>query len=164
MRSPVVAAVAAGVLATPGLASATALSAFHTPGWAAECYVPFPHELPLSKTGITCLTPSDGFTISMGPFGRPTKTYDKNAVGYRDPFAARRLLRLGQHWAVRPYWRLLEQGNRADLLEQERPRMVARALSRLPRLLNISAADRCEGQESATSAERTHSCRRDAIG
>ncbi|MBA3384209.1 MAG: hypothetical protein H0T20_06090 [Actinobacteria bacterium] len=98
------AAVAAGVLATPGLASATALSAFHTPGWAAECYVPFPHELPLSKTGITCLTPSDGFTISMGPFGRPTKTYDKNAVGYRDPFAARRLLRLGQHWAVRPYW------------------------------------------------------------
>jgi hypothetical protein len=88
----------------PAAASASALSAFHTPGWAVECYVPYPHEIPLSMTKLVCVTPNDGFTISIGPFGRSTKTYSKKAIGYRDVFAAHRLFRFGQYWAVRPYW------------------------------------------------------------
>lgn len=94
----------ASCLAVASLSGASALSAFHTPGWAAYCFVPFPHEAPLSATGLTCVTPNDGFTISMGPRDRPRYGYDRKARGSRDPFAATRLLRFGQHWAVRLYW------------------------------------------------------------
>ena len=100
----VVALVGLTSLVVAGAVRSSALSAFHTPGWAAECYVPFPNEVPLSATGLICVTPNDGFTISMGPRDRPRWRYDRKARGYRDPFSAARLLRFGQHWAVRPYW------------------------------------------------------------
>jgi hypothetical protein len=90
--------------AAPGAARASALAAFHTPGWAAACFVPSPYERPLWQTGLVCWTPNDGFTISMGPRGRPEWRYEPENRGYRDPFAAMRLLRFGRHWAVRPYW------------------------------------------------------------
>ncbi len=91
-------------IAPPTVARASALSAFHTAGWAAECYVPYPYEEPLWATGLVCVTPNDGFTITMGARGRPRWYYDREARGYRDYFAAQRLLRFGQYWAVRPYW------------------------------------------------------------
>jgi hypothetical protein len=84
--------------------SVTALSAFHTPNWAAYCFVPFPHEAQLSDTGVVCVTPNDGFTISMGARDRVSFRYDRRARGSRDVFAAQRRLAFGQHWAVRPYW------------------------------------------------------------
>ena len=84
--------------------SQSALSAFHTPGWAAQCYVPAPYERALSQTVLVCVTPNDGFTISMGALGQPRWHHDRGARGYRDYFAAQRLLRFGQYWALRPYW------------------------------------------------------------
>jgi hypothetical protein len=101
--APAVLSVAVALLA-PGSARSSALSAFHTPQWAAECFVPFPNEVPLSATGLVCVTPNDGFTISMGPRDRPRYRYDRKARGMRDPFSAVRLLKFDQHWAVRPYW------------------------------------------------------------
>lgn len=107
MRIAVLVGLALIVMALPSAARATALSAFHTPGWAAECFVPYPHERPISDTVLVCITPNDGFTIVMGSRSRPRWRYDPKARGYRDGFAAARLLRFGQHWAVRParpYW------------------------------------------------------------
>lgn len=81
----------------PAAAGSSAISAFHTPGWAAECYVPAPTEGPVHWS-LTCVTPNDGFTITIGAHGRPSFQYNRHAKGYRDAFAAKRLLRFGQHW------------------------------------------------------------------
>jgi hypothetical protein len=100
---------AVAAAAVPGGAQASALAAFHTPAWAAQCYVPFPHERPLSTTGLVCTRPSDGFTVTMGARTRPRWEYDPSARGYRAAFAAARLLEFGRHWAVRPFWHCVSQ-------------------------------------------------------
>lgn len=104
IRSALLVGLAVLAIAPPTIARASAFSAFHTPGWAAQCYVPAPYERALSQTVLVCVTPNDGFTISMGAHSRPRWHYDRKARGYRDYFSAQRLLRFGQYWAVRPYW------------------------------------------------------------
>jgi hypothetical protein len=102
VRTLAVAVVVAATAAAP--AHGSAVGAFHTPGWAAECFVPVAHERPLSQTGLVCITPKNGFTISMGAADRPTYRYRAEHRGYREPFSHYRLLRFGRYWAVKPYW------------------------------------------------------------
>jgi hypothetical protein len=90
--------------ALPTGAEATPLSAFHTPKWAAACFVTGPAEGRLSAGSLVCVRPRDGFTITIGSRGDPEWRYERWARGFRDPFTAARLLRFDQHWAVRPFW------------------------------------------------------------
>jgi hypothetical protein len=79
-------------------ASATensALSAFHTPGWAVQCYV-VGEEAPPS---LICSTPNDGFNIAMGATSRSRHSYSPQEKGYHDYFASRRTLGFGRSWS-----------------------------------------------------------------
>ena len=87
------ASVATAVLAS-GPADATALSAFHTPGWAAQCYVVGEEHPP----ALICSRPRDGFFVQMAASGRVQIGHNRKDRGFHDPFAARRLLGFGQYW------------------------------------------------------------------
>jgi hypothetical protein len=50
------------VAAGAGAAKASALAAFHTPRWAAQCYVVAEESPPF----LSCSTPNDGFFVTMG--------------------------------------------------------------------------------------------------
>jgi hypothetical protein len=76
----------------------SALSGFHTPGWAAQCVV---GENFAGPPPLICWTPNDGFTVRMQPSGRASKRYVRFNRGYRDRLFARRLLNFGQHWRFR---------------------------------------------------------------
>ena len=77
-----------------GAAHASALSAFHTPGWRVQCTVAGEEAPPV----LTCSIPADGSFLSMAGDGRPRAGSDPKGRGYRDPFAARRLLGFGRYW------------------------------------------------------------------
>ena len=100
-RDLLVAAAVVAALAVVPSAGATAASAFHTPGWVAQCYVPVGHESPMTTWVLACHTPDDGFTISMGLRSRPRYHYHRLHKGYRDRWAGRRLLGFDRHWAFR---------------------------------------------------------------
>lgn len=86
-------ALAAAVLATG--AGASALSAFHTPDWAAQCDVVGEETPPV----VSCSLPRTGFFVSMGPTGRSSTGFNPKDKNYRDVFAAQRLLGFGRYWA-----------------------------------------------------------------
>ena len=81
-------------------AAASAASAFHTPGKAVECVVPFSYVS--GPPPFICWTPNDGFTVRMTPRGRVQKRYDRGNRGYHDYFAARVLLGFGREWSFGP--------------------------------------------------------------
>lgn len=85
-------ALVVGVATVP--AGATALSAFHSPGWAAQCYVVGEEHPPV----FTCSRPKDGFFVRMSGRGRVETGYNAKDKGFHDPFAARRLLGFGRYW------------------------------------------------------------------
>jgi hypothetical protein len=90
--------VAAGMLtalAFAGGASATALSAFHTPRWSAQCYV-VGEEMPPT---LACSIPKSGFFVSMNQRGRPRTGFNALDKNRHDSFAARRLLGFDRYWA-----------------------------------------------------------------
>jgi hypothetical protein len=90
--------VAAGTfasLALAGGASASALSAFHTPEWSVQCYV-VGEETPAT---LTCSIPQSGFFVSMNRGGRPRTGLNALDEHHHDPFAARRLLGFDRYWA-----------------------------------------------------------------
>jgi hypothetical protein len=89
------AAVVALVTALP--AGATALSAFHTPAWAVQCYVVGEEAPPV----LICSQPRDGSYVSMSGSGRVQRGVDARDKNYRDPFAARRLLGFDRYWKFR---------------------------------------------------------------
>src|SRR5438874_6423710 len=76
-------------------ASATALSAFHTPAWLIQCYVVGEEQPPT----LICSRLADGRSLTMGV--RSTATLGRNSgdIGRHDPFAARRELAFGRYWA-----------------------------------------------------------------
>jgi hypothetical protein len=90
----VVLASSAAVILATGAAQASALSAFHTPAWVAQCYVVGEEHPPV----FTCSRPSDGFFVQMGAGGRVQTGTNRSDRGFHDPFAARRLLGFGQYW------------------------------------------------------------------
>jgi hypothetical protein len=87
------AASATAVLASSP-ADATALSAFHTPGWTVQCYVVGEEHPPV----LSCSKPSDGFFLQMGAGGRVQTGINPKNRHFHDPFAARRLLGFGRYW------------------------------------------------------------------
>ena len=89
---------ALGALAVAGAARASALSAFHTPGWSVQCYV-VGEEAPPT---LTCSLPRSGFAVSMWASGRPRSGLDPKDRGHHDVFAARPLLGFGRYWAFEP--------------------------------------------------------------
>jgi len=83
------AAVAAIVLAAPG--SALGYAAFRTPGEAAYCGTD-----EYLGNHLICWTPNDGFTVSMGLRGKPSKQYVTGNRGLVQNRA--RVLRFGRVW------------------------------------------------------------------
>jgi len=84
----------AALLLTAGPAHASALSAFHTPGWVVQCAVVGEEHAPI----LTCTTLASGEFVSMG-IRSPVETgRDRKSKGHRDPFAASRLLGFGRYW------------------------------------------------------------------
>jgi hypothetical protein len=94
-QSVLVAAGTLAFMAFAGGASASALSAFHTPGWSAQCYVVAEE----SPTFLTCSIPQSGFFVSMDKGGRPRTGFNALDKHHHDPFAARRLLGFDRYWA-----------------------------------------------------------------
>jgi len=70
----------------------SALSAFHTTGWDAECWVVAEESPPF----LTCYT-RGGLTGSIGAAGRAALT-KRSGEYHHDPFAAHRLLGLDRYW------------------------------------------------------------------
>jgi hypothetical protein len=95
LRHLVVVAVVAAALVVTGRGFASALSAFHTPGWAVQCYVIGQEQAPV----LRCSTPRDGRFLEMGATGRPSTGVNPRDRHIHDPFAARRTLRFGRYWA-----------------------------------------------------------------
>jgi hypothetical protein len=93
-----VAVAALGALAVASAARASALSAFHTPGWSAQCYV-VGEEAPPT---LTCSLPRSGFSVSMQASGRSLTGSNPKDKNYHDVFAARRLLGFNRYWEFRP--------------------------------------------------------------
>jgi hypothetical protein len=75
-------------------ASATALSAFHTPGWPVQCYVVGEEHPPV----LSCSRVRDGFLLQMDARGRVQTGTNPKDRGFHDPFAAKRLLGFGRYW------------------------------------------------------------------
>ena len=93
VRTALLCAVAFSLLAAPS-SHATALSAFHTPGWAVQCYVVGEESPPT----LTCSRPSNGSFVAMRATSLVETGSDQSGRGYHDPFAARRLLSYGRYW------------------------------------------------------------------
>lgn len=91
--SLVVASLVVGLVVAAG-AKATALSAFHTPGWVIQCYVVGEEQPPV----LSCSRPADGFFVAMNGGGRVETGYNLKDIGLHDPFAARRVLGFGRYW------------------------------------------------------------------
>ena len=89
---------ALGASAVAGAARASALSAFHTPGWSAQCYVVGEEAPPV----LTCSLPRSGFYVSMWASKRPLTGSDANDKNYHDVFAAQRLLGFDRYWKFGP--------------------------------------------------------------
>lgn len=83
----ITACAASGVAASP----AAAVVDFVTPRRAAYCGTTHGEGAPY----LICWTPNDGFTVSMSPRGRSSKSYDRSNRGHHDP-APGRVLRLGR--------------------------------------------------------------------
>ena len=78
-----------------GVGVASALSAFHTPAWVAQCYVVGEEAQP----ALSYVRLSDGFFVSMD-LGGPARTgFRPRDRGVHDIFAARRLLGFGRYWS-----------------------------------------------------------------
>jgi hypothetical protein len=92
VRVAAVTLVATCVTAAP--AGATALAAFHTPGWDVQCYVVGSEHPPW----LTCSQPNDGSYVAMSGRGRVERGVNPRDKGYHDFFASRRLLRFGHFW------------------------------------------------------------------
>ena len=71
------------------------MSAFHTPGWAAQCDVVGEEAPP----NLSCSVTRTGFFLSIGATGRPHTGFDLKDKNYHDVYAARRLLGFGRYWA-----------------------------------------------------------------
>jgi hypothetical protein len=89
--------IAAGVLALAlsGTASGSALSAFHTPQWFAQCYVVGEEGPPT----LTCSVTHSGFFVSMHAHTRTQTGVNPRDKNRHDPFAATRLLGSDRYWA-----------------------------------------------------------------
>src|SRR5919198_3066081 len=72
-------------------ADATALSAFHTPGWAVQCYVVGEEHQPV----LTCSRVRDGFFLQMDARGRVQTGTNPKDRSFHDQFAAKRVLGFG---------------------------------------------------------------------
>jgi hypothetical protein len=94
LRATAVLVAASCACFVPASSEASAVSAFHTPGWALQCFVVAEAAPPV----LTCMRLSDGRFASMAATGRARIGVDAKSKGRRDPFAARRLLRYGQYW------------------------------------------------------------------
>lgn len=85
-------------------AHAAAVADFVTPRKAAYCGVS-EGEPPFH---LICWRPRDGLTLTVRRLGRATKWIHQPNRGYYDP-APGRLLRFGQSWKVRGYWRCISR-------------------------------------------------------
>ena len=77
------------------VAHATALSAFHTPGWSAQCFVVGEEAPP----ALVCATPRNGAFVSMQSTVAAKLGNDPGEKGRHDVYAARRLLAFERYWA-----------------------------------------------------------------
>lgn len=94
MRLGVAAALAVAVGGLGDSAQASALSAFHTPGWHAQCFVTGEESPPT----LTCWRTGDGLLFRMGASGRVVNEVDGDFKRYFDPFTATRRLGFGRYW------------------------------------------------------------------
>ncbi len=98
MTATPLAALAVATSALVFAPAALASAAFKTPGAAAYCGVTEGE----GSNALICWTPIDGFTIGMPRFGWPSFSYDRMNRGYHE---LARVLRFGQSWTIRGYWR-----------------------------------------------------------
>jgi len=91
--------IAAGVVAVAlcGSAGGSALSAFHTPQWFAQCYVVGEEGPP----ALTCSVTHSGLFVSMYAHTRTQTGVNPLDKNRHDPFAATRLLSSDRYWAFR---------------------------------------------------------------
>ena len=94
------ASIAVTAAALTAASSAAAVASFVTPDRAAYCGVS-EGEPPLH---LICWRPADGLTLDMTKRGQAQKRLYRSNRGYHDP-ATGRLLRFGQTWTLRNYWK-----------------------------------------------------------